>query len=580
MFYLALLAGALLSSAAAQTGSQVALCPGIVIESVEKIEFDDTETRMLCGDPELKPWSDIPPYQARFFMRAFLQSRGYLTPEFSVMEGVLTTRPGKKTLVTQIIVSPQSLIEASYVENEIWGLYREKPLTPKLLSALEANVVGLLREKAYACAKFSAVANGENGVVVLNGEHLVRYKFGRVRAQDVDGLYHRALDRFYPLSSDQPFDANKLTLVEKRLVRTGVAQGSYFLQYCDQEDDVFSLSHQIILGPSRMYAFGIGVSTEVGPMFRGRWANNRLGPMASQLSASIQADLKNQSIRLGADNYFWKDAPRRSLKSEFEISREKQVDYEETTIRLASHGKWSRDTMERYWEWRLGPTLFNGSYITDAGGSNKDNTSGLAFEGFLASMSHRFEIFDFLPQEGSSFTFHVDFRSPEFGFDDRLLMLEAEHIALGKLWKWGRGNAVGGLRVAAHTTVVEQASLLPDLPPSVKYYGGGSDDIRGFGYRQLPENNGLGALSKLLAKFELRKTHFFAPALEGFVFYDTAYFGFDSWELSPRLRQSPGLGLRWVSPVGLLQTFVAHGSSTNPYQNEGLVFFVGVGGEF
>lgn len=559
---------------------QEELCPQVIVRSNEKLEFDDTEKRMLCGDPKLEPWSEIPPYQAQFFIKGFLQSRGYLTPTFKVEGDKLIAIVGDKTFLNQFLISPQELIEASDIENEIWRLYENKPLTPKLLNALEANVVGLMRERAYACAKFKALANGNNGVVVLTGEHLKRYKFGRVEKEKVEGLHKRALERYYPFNADQPFDASKLQLTEKRLTRAGVAEGSYFAESCNEEIQEFRLRHQLIVGPPRVLAFGVGVSSEVGTMFRARWGNNRYGPMASKLEATIKADFRNQSLRLTADNFLWSRHPRLSLLSEFEIAREEQDNYEETQTRLASHPKLTRDSHSRLWEWSAGPTLLSGRYVTEEGDDADGNFSGVAFEGDLRSVSHDFEIYDFLPEEGSSFRFHFDFRSPEFGFNERILKVEAEHTLLGRLWKWGRGDAVGGIRIGAHTTTVETPGLLEDLPPSVKYYGGGSDDIRGYGYRQLPENDGLGALTKLLTKFELRKTHFFRPALELFAFYDAAYFGFDSWELEPRLRQAPGLGLRWVSPVGLFQTFVSRGISTNPYNDDGTVVFFGLGGDF
>src|SRR5690606_12868003 len=117
-----------------------------------------------------------------------------------------------------------------------------------------------------------------------------------------------------------------------------------------------------------------------------------------------------------------------------------------------------------------------------------------------------------------------------------------------QFWRWGRGQAVGGVRFNLATTSVEQGTELDALPPSVKFYGGGSDDIRGFPLRALPENNGRGALSKLSAKFELRKTHFIRPALEAVVFFDAGIFGQESWSLDPKLYESPGIGLRWLSP--------------------------------
>lgn len=556
------------------------ICAGVLVFSADELSFSDTEERMLCGDGKLESWSKIPPYQAKLFMQAFLQARGYLTPEFAVEEDVLAVKTGSKTRLREIVVSPQELVESSVAEEEIWRLYENKIVTPKLLSAMESDVKELLRRRAYACASFKALANGENGTVVLSGSGLERYKFGNIKREKLKGLHANAFQRFYPFDPEQAFDSSKLDLTEKRLAREGVAQGSYFLENCSESPQEFFLEHAVVAGPPRVLAFGLGVSSEVGGMLRARWANNRFGPMASQLDAVLRADFRRQSLKLEADSFLWPALPRTSLLSRFEVIREVQVDYEETQTRLGSRLKWSADTDERFWELSAGPALLTGRFSADQEGDADGNFTGMALTGGLESMSHAYELFDYLPKEGSKFVFDFDFRSPETGFEERLLKLEAEHTAVGRLWKWGRGAAVGAVRVGAFATDVDETVPLSQLPPSVKFYGGGSDDIRGFGYRQLPANNGLGALSKLLAKFELRKTHFFRPSLEVFAFYDAGYFGDESWQLSPRLKQSPGAGLRWVSPVGLFQTFLARGSTTSPHTEEGTVWFIGLGGEF
>ena len=42
----------------------------------------DPEVKLLCGDPKIEGWRTIPLNQAEYFMRAFLQQRGYHAPRF------------------------------------------------------------------------------------------------------------------------------------------------------------------------------------------------------------------------------------------------------------------------------------------------------------------------------------------------------------------------------------------------------------------------------------------------------------------------------------------------------------------
>lgn len=556
------------------------LCEGVVVTSEKKIKFDEMETKLLCGDKSDPAWKEIPPYQAKVFMTGFLQSRAYLTPKYEIKNNTLYVDIGKEHTVEELLVTPQSLIEAKELEKDVWHIYKNRPITPSLLNSAQSSSVGFLRERSYPCVKFNAVTNTNNGIIVLNGENLIRHTFGKTKTEEVENLFSTAFDRFYPYAPNQPFDARKLKLAEKRFKRAGVVESSYFIEECTETAEEFGLDHELIVGPPRVFGFGIGISTEVGPMFRLRWANNRLGPMASQLEASVEADLRYQTIRLYADNYIWEDYPRTSAESLLKIGRELQVNYEETSTKVYAGLKKTYDSWNRLYTFALGPALWAGSFITDNDRSESGSYEGISVEGRLESMSHRYEFYDFLPEEGSWFRLKLDYRPKQFGFDQDHFKISTQHTALGKMFKWGRGDAVGGVRVGAHTTVVHGASVIEDIPPSMKFYGGGSDDIRGFGYRQLPENNGLGALTKLLLKLELRKTHLYIPGLEWFAFYDAAVFGFDSWELSERIRQSPGTGIRWVSPVGLLQSFVARGTSTNPYEDDDYVVFVGLGGEF
>ena len=144
----------------------------------------------------------------------------------------------------------------------------------------------------------------------------------------------------------------------------------------------------------------------------------------------------------------------------------------------------------------------------------------------------------------------------------------------------GKGDAILGLKLNSATTWIPDDVNISTLPPSVKFYGGGSDDVRGFKLDTLPDNNGLGALTKVGFKFEFRKTYVFIPTVESFTFIDTVYFGYRPWELEKRLWYSPGTGLRWLSPIGLVQGYVARSLSTATIKDDGNYFYLGLGGVF
>lgn len=559
--------------------AKVEICPEVIVHGDDDIELSDTERRMVCGDPKLDAYREIPAYQAQYFFRGFLQSRGYLNPEFNIEDKLLHVHVGKKAHLKKIIVNAEEGKKEDKVKEEIKRFFKGKLVTPKLLDGIEADSVEVLRRRGFPCAETQSEMDVAERTVRLNLTKLESHNFGKVEKEEIEGLASTAFARFYPFDPDDLFDERLLRLTEKRMLRAEVVQGTYFLESCTEEGSEFSLSQYFILGPPRTIRFGAGVSTEVGPMARIRWSHNRYGSMASSLTANLQASFRSQSLNLTADMFFWEDSPRRSLLSQFEIIRESQIDYEELVVKLKPHMKWTDDFWSRHWTWVLGPTLQSGTYLTKENDDTKTFSTG-SIEGGVQWMSHEYEFYDIHPEEGDVFGFNFDFRDPRFGFSEPLLLLDTTFSKLGKLANWGRGSAVGGIRIDASTTFVPDDVSLQSLPPSVKFYGGGSDDIRGFLLRTLPDNDGLGALTKLALKLELRKTHLFKDYLEGFIFADNAYFGKKSWSIESRLWYSPGVGVRWLSPIGLVQAYVARGFATRPHEDYGHFYYAGLGGTF
>jgi translocation and assembly module TamA len=372
-----------------------------------------------------------------------------------------------------------------------------------------------------------------------------------------------------------------LGLSEKRILRSEVFQGTYYREKCDLKlkEPGFSLKQEFLEGPARTIRFGVGASTELGPMARVRWANNRYGSMASKLEATLQASFRSQSLNLSNDQFFWSHRPRQSLLTQVELLRESQLDYEQLVTRLKPHMKWTRDFDQRFWSLSLGPGYETGHFFSKANSSTR-SFSTVALEGNLEFLTHDYEFFDFHPEEGEQFSFYYDLRHPALGFSNPLLKLDSSWAKLLRLGYLQRGTIVGGVRVNAATTAVSNNVSLSSLPPTVKFYGGGSDDVRGFFLRTLPKNNGAGALSKIGMKLEVRKTYFFQPSIEAFTFLDAAQFGETSWKVEERIWYSPGIGLRWLSPVGLVQGYYARARTMRPNADLGNFFYLGFGGQF
>lgn len=545
----------------------------------DKIDLTDTEKQLACGDKEVEAYKDIPNYQASFYLTGFLQSRGYLQPTFETIDDVLHVKIGKKTYIEKIEVLTDIDSEKEFVGSEIKRLFKGKLLTTSELNSVEAEAHSIVRQRGYPCSKVLSEVNAQDGTVTIQLQRMAFFYFGEVDKEKIPKLRDNALDRYYPFHADQPFNENLLRLTEKRMTRVEAVQGTYFLENCSEDLKSFSMEQKFIVGPPRTIRFGAGASTEVGPMARIKWSNNRSKSMASLLSASLEANFRSQSLNLLADSFVWKNHPRRSILSQAQITRDSQFDYEQVVYSLKSQVKWTKDYGNHQRIYALGPGYETGTYSTTDSIDTKSFATGMIL-GSAQFTSHDYELFDIHPEGGDTLAASFDFRHPSMGFSDPLLKLNTTAAKLYRLANWGRGTVIGGIRLNAGTTWVSNDLTLKGLPPAVKFYGGGSDDTRGYLLNTLPKNDGLGALTKLGMKLELRRTYVWKETLEAFTFIDSALFGDKSWSVEQQLWYSPGIGLRWLSPIGLIQTYGARALSLNPNEDNGNFFYAGFGGVF
>ena len=403
------------------------LCPKVYLHSDDDLELNETENLLVCGDNNVEAYKLIPSYQASYILTGFLQSRGYSQPRFEYVGDLLHVYTEKKSYLKHVIVISDNEEYNKLVEDEVMRQYADEIITPKLLDAIEKDSLKFLRDNTYPCSKIESTVDASVETVTIKMTGLIPFQYGILDKEEIQGVYSEALNRFYPFTSNDYFSASKLALTEKRFLRSGVVQGTYFQEKCDLVTPSFSLSQQFIPGTSKTVRFGIGASTEVGPMLRAKWSNQRSGSMASLIEANLQLSFKNQTFLFSSDRFMWRQNPRRSLLTTYKLERNFQSTFKETTSALKSHLKWTRDTDLREWIFTTGPTFIVGSYIYNPNNSDTKKIQTKALEGMLRTQSHTYEFFDIHPEAGDFMQFNFDFRHPSMGFIDPLLTLHLSY---------------------------------------------------------------------------------------------------------------------------------------------------------
>jgi translocation and assembly module TamA len=104
---------------------------------------------------------------------------------------------------------------------------------------------------------------------------------------------------------------------------------------------------------------------------------------------------------------------------------------------------------------------------------------------------------------------------------------------------------------------ITRKSDFDELPPSVRFFAGGDESIRGFGYNTLgpedEEGDVIGGSNLLIASIEYE--HRLRGDWYGAVFVDAGN-AFDGSDIDAAV--GAGLGIKWLSPVGPLRFYLAH----------------------
>jgi translocation and assembly module TamA len=562
IFYCAILTS-LVGCATASRLPASAPCAKIQIEGALSPPLNNSELRWICGDPENAAYRDVPLYQAAFHLRAFLDNRGYVKAQINIKDGTLVVDPGKQVRIESVSLVPD---DASL--SRIASRFKGSVLRPALLNSLESTIKRQLLETGYSCATVSSLANGAD--VTLKIAKGARRNFEHFEVDPIPGLLPEALLRFRPFKAKTLYDVRLLELYEKRLLRDNVVQGTYFKENCKENES--PIVQSFLLGPPRTLRFGVGVDTENGPLLQASWRHHRFSKMAAQASFTLQASLVEQSLITRSEYFPWPERPRLSLAPQLKISRTKTEDLVELTHAVEAVGTRTWDSAQAKWSLGAGPAFITNWYQS-AENSRFRQESSVALIARSEMRTHSFEIFDAHPQDGSLVALSGEYRDPTLGFPDRTFRIAAEARTLAGLGDCGRGRCVGALRLSASNTWTSSSSLAT-LPPSLKTYLGGFESLRGFGPQSIPNNEGLGALSSAATGVELRGVDLILPKWEPYAFFDFGSVGVNSNELDSQIYSTLGLGLRWSSPIGLVQGYLSRPSVGDFYA------YAAFGGEF
>lgn len=386
-----------------------------------------------------------------------------------------------------------------------------------------------------------------------------RYKFGELRSTQTV-IEHDLLSRFRPFAPGDPYRSAQLFEYQKNLYRAG-----YFQQVTVRGDiqgtegdevavdvDIQPLEHL------NKYTFGLGFATDTGARITARWENKLLNTYGHRLKIGMQLGEKESSV----ESYYeipYKD-PRHEKVVLFGSFRDQ--DWGDTETELLAVGSSFVYSTPKF-KYSFGMELREEDYTI---GSTDGNSTLL-----VPSLRGSYVIADNLINtlNGIQVSGSVRGASEALQSDSTFMQFTAaSKIVLSPLKDWrvlGRG-LIG----------ITLADELDDLPPSLRFYAGGDNSVRGYGYKEIGEedNNGdvVGGRYTLVGSIELEKN--FSEYIAGAVFWD---FGNATDEIEFEFSHGVGIGGRVNLPFGQVKMDLATAISESGFP---VRLHLSVGGEF
>ena len=374
-----------------------------------------------------------------------------------------------------------------------------------------------------------------------------RYHFGEITLPDTV-ISTRVLKRMLPFKTGDPYDATLLITLSQTL-----RDSNYFSdvlvtpQMHDLHDQQVPVTLTLTPRRRNSYEIGGGFGTDTGPRLVAAWKNHYFNRRGHRIETSLRLSpvLSTLTGSYILPYFHSRDA---------ELGISTSLSHEDTTSSRSDIIKAGVQHLSKQWGWNrtLGLTY---QYEDFKLAGTKEATQLL-----IPSIGYWKSVSDDPIYTRNGYKLSVDLRGAAGGVISDISFLQemtrAKVIhALGE-----RGRIIA--RAEAGATKV---SNFNKLPASLRFFAGGSNSVRGFGYKALGPRDSTGEVigGRYLLTGSLEYEYRFLEKWSGAVFAD---FGnaFNSFQ-HIGLEYSVGTGIRWLSPVGLIRVDVGVGISRADY---------------
>ena len=414
------------------------------------------------------------------------------------------------------------------------------------------------RELGYLAADFSThviqlslAENSANLHLIL--ETGPRYYFGEVTFVPPLTYPESFLRRYLAFRTGRPFSPQRLARTQLNFNNADRFSEVTIEADRDEARD-FQVPVRIRLTPSKpkRFRFGAGYETDNGLGMLVRYHDLNFNRWGHEAEAELRISERLQGL---AFDYILPGTQNLDNKTIFKLGYKREITDTYDTRSLFSTGEYVR---------RIGRGRLLSGYLQflqeDFSVAGQDGLATLLIPG--ARFWERRYDDPVRPTRGYRYSLEARGSTPFLGSDGSFLQLIPQGDAMVPL-----GNGFS-LLLRGQAGVTLQNEPLQSLPPSLRFFAGGDNNLRGYSYQSLgpknPSGKVVGGKNLLVGTLEFEKAFYPSWGLAAFYDAGNAFDDFSQFQL----KQDAGLGLRIYTPVGPIRLDLARqlGETDNQYR--------------
>ncbi|SDA52842.1 autotransporter secretion outer membrane protein TamA [Pseudomonas sp. NFACC15-1] len=371
-----------------------------------------------------------------------------------------------------------------------------------------------------------------------------RYALGPVSFEGDTPFDEDLLQRMVPFKAGTAYDSELIAELNQALQSSGYFEGVRVdAAPTAATNNVIPVAVKLDTRKPRTMGLGLGFSTDVGPRAKANWTRHWVNPQGHSYGWEAEVSAPRQNVGLWYDvpldppltdkmryagGYQYEElAGTDSLSKLLTVGPEWHSKLPSGWQRVVSL-KWQRE------EYRLGD---------DAG------LSTLLMPGVSYSYLRSDNRID--PHNGYRLQFDTKVAKEGLGSDNNLVYGTA--MVKGLTTVFDKHRLLARAQIGGSAT-----NGYKSIPPSLRFFAGGDQSVRGYDYQSLSPENSEGDRigGRYMVAGSLEYQYSIAEKWRVATFIDQGN-AFNSLEL-PSLKTGVGVGVRWVSPVGPIRLDLAH----------------------